>query len=107
MTDINKLVATALGAALLVFVVLVTALQTVKNDREDPDPAVAADCVTRELNSFFQTGQDSGIECVPEVPTYAKHPVGYALLAALASALLVLVVGRVYIFMRRTEEAGR
>lgn len=62
-----------------------------------------AQCMSDQMDEFVRTGVPTdGDACKPVMPWYAAHPFGYALIVG----AVVLVVGRLAIFMRRME-AGR
>jgi hypothetical protein len=61
------------------------------------------ECMTDEFDRAAQTGEYDADACKPDMPWYAAHPLWYAL--AIGGA--VLIGGRLYMFMRRTESGGR
>jgi len=58
-----------------------------------------AACLSDALDRSLVTGEPVGDQCDPVMPWYGAHPIWYAL--AIGGA--VLVVGRLYLFMRRME----
>jgi hypothetical protein len=99
-SDIAALFFIAFGVFLASFLVLAFINEDNDYDGDRAPTQEQAACLNAEFERAITTGEDYDPDaCKPEMPWYAAHPLAYAT----GIGVIVLVVGRLYLFMRRLE----